>query len=322
MFLDETQIRKAISNIFSGSKKIDCAVAFVGEKAIDFIESNCKVRLICNLESGATNPNAIKELIKNNVEVKTLSSLHAKVYIGDSYAVIGSANLTANGLGLEGDEIFGLIEAGFQVEDTIEKRNIVKWWKELWELSIKVEEDDLEQYIEKWSKRRKIRPTHTIEKSLLKILVDTPEKIKDRRIFIVIYTENQMSDEAQQTLTDTKNKKKYGINVEAYEGWDQLPEDAHLLDFYVGPQGGVYYQGIYKTPDKKILIKFSNSDGEEETLFLCYQEKNVIGCSLTPNDIKKIKPIILKMLNSKNFGIGNQNGKYIDVMDARDFIKS
>ncbi|MDQ7091719.1 MAG: phospholipase D family protein [Methylococcales bacterium] len=321
MFLNEVDIRTSISELFSESEHVDCAVAFVGEKALELIPKNCKVRMICNLESGATNPHTIKALFENDVEIKTSEKLHAKVYIGDNSTIIGSANLSANGLGLEGDEITGWIEAGYKEETKDGQNKIRQWWLRHWENSKIITERDIEKYSKLWAVRRNSRSKIQSDQSLLSVLSSNPERIKDRRIFFVLYTENNLSDEAQNILDNAqKNESKYGVNVEAYEGWEELPENSYLIDFYVGPRGGVTYQGIYKTPEKKIIIKFPDRDGESETLFLCYKTEKINGYSVIASDFDNMKTAIKEMLKNKSIGIGNCGAKYIEIMDARSFI--
>lgn len=320
MFLNEKQIVESISKLFSNSKKVDCAVAFIGKGALEIIPKNCEVRIICNLESGATNPNAIKELIERGVIIKSHPDLHAKVYIGDDYSVVGSANLSANGLGLEGSELSGWIEAGFKEKDQESLRSIRQWWKLLWTASNIITVEYLEKYLKKWEERRKIRPTsRLVDQSLLDALIKNPESVTDRNIYVVIYKENFLSDEAQKTLNSIQDKRKYGVNVEAYEGWDQLPEDAYLLDFHVGPRGGVTYQGIYKSPKKKIIVAFPDSSGEKETLFLCYKETDINGYRIKSNDSNRMKSAIRKILGSK-IGIGDADAKFLPIMEAKPYF--
>jgi len=321
MFLNEVDIRKSVSKLFSESENIDCAVAFVGEKALEIIPKNRKVRMICNLESGATNPHTIKALLKRkNVDIKTSAKLHAKVYIGDNYTIIGSANLSANGLGLEGDEITGWIEAGYKEKTNSGQDNIRKWWLKHWNNSKMITEKDIDKYIGLWSVRRNSRTRLQGEQSLFSVLSSNPERIKDRRIYFVLYAKC-LSDEAQNALDNVqKNKSEYGINVGAYEGWEELPENAYLIDVYVGPRGGVTYQGIYKSPEKKIIIKFPDGNEESETLFLCYKTEKISGYSVTQLDIDQMKPAIKNILESEDIGTGDCHAKYIGIMDARSFI--
>jgi hypothetical protein len=75
---------------------------------------------LTNFHRGSSDLQALSDCIKNNIEVKSLSSLHAKTYIFDSQkAIVTSANLTLGGMKNN-------YECGIIVED----REIVKKLKE------------------------------------------------------------------------------------------------------------------------------------------------------------------------------------------------
>lgn len=120
------------------------AVAFWGVHAgkllgttLKNLDSN-KCEFICNLESGATNPELIQSLRDHGVAVKTNRHLHAKVIVTWSQCIVGSANLSANGLGVEGtaDELIlppFWEEAGVLTDEPSLLAEINRWFDELWQ---------------------------------------------------------------------------------------------------------------------------------------------------------------------------------------------
>lgn len=73
------------------------AIAFVGANALEMLSLETGDVLVCNasrsaIESGATNPYALREFVDRGVEVYSCSSLHAKVLAVRGYAIVGSAN--------------------------------------------------------------------------------------------------------------------------------------------------------------------------------------------------------------------------------------
>ena len=75
---------------------------------------------LTNFYRGASDLQALSDCIKNNIEVKSLSRLHAKTYIFDSQkAIITSANLTLGGM-----------QNNYECGVIIEDREIVKKLKE------------------------------------------------------------------------------------------------------------------------------------------------------------------------------------------------
>lgn len=133
-----------------------CAVAFWGVGAQELLRgvAHDNIKIICNLNSGSTNPYVIESLPRHQVRQHDL--LHAKVYIGDNSAVVCSANASANGLGLEGKEQGTWIEAGLPTNDIVD---IILWFNSLWAESQEILDDDLQRAKELWSARRNAKPT-------------------------------------------------------------------------------------------------------------------------------------------------------------------
>lgn len=90
------------------------AVAYVGIDWATYIEAKLLKEIVLSPTLG-TNPSAIMEIADQLgwENVHFLDNLHAKIYLGESKAAVGSFNLTANGLSAE-----GLEEAGFVVQDS------------------------------------------------------------------------------------------------------------------------------------------------------------------------------------------------------------
>lgn len=156
---------QAIKNLLNDKNDLKCAVAFWGDEALHFLENtNRKVKIICNLESGATNPYVISKLIDNpNIDIKTHQRLHAKVYWSPTLAIIGSTNVSANGLGLEGRELSGWIEASILIDEDILIKKIEDWFDLLYLDSFLIDDSALARAKNSWKDRRKIRPVQLVE---------------------------------------------------------------------------------------------------------------------------------------------------------------
>lgn len=115
-------------------------------------------KIICNLMSGGTNPYEI-ELLRDRIgyeSIAQVNDLHAKAYIGETQAVITSANASANGLGLEGPEQARWREAGVVISDL---SAVVNWFEELWDKAQPIEDTDLAKAKKLWAKRQQQKPT-------------------------------------------------------------------------------------------------------------------------------------------------------------------
>jgi hypothetical protein len=137
------------------SEPIRLAVAFWGAGADYKLRGKCHI--ICDLESGACNPAVIRTLLyRDNCVVLKLSGLHAKVVVGSGGAVVSSANMSTNGLGAEGADASGTIEAGYFVPATLpDYRRIVSWFDEVWDKATEIFEHDLAAAQRKWEFRNR-----------------------------------------------------------------------------------------------------------------------------------------------------------------------
>lgn len=147
MFLHGPDLTREIKAILA-EPNARCAVAFWGRGAEEWVAgANC--RIIANLRMGGTNPHALEKI---KATVKQSDTLHAKVYIGAGRAVVSSANASINGLGLEGVEQSGWIEAGYLTDDV---ETVAKWFEGQWGKARDITKPDIEAAKKAWSARQK-----------------------------------------------------------------------------------------------------------------------------------------------------------------------
>lgn len=135
------------------TRPIRVAVAFWGVGADFKLRGSC--RIICDLASGLCNPTVIASLLdRDNAVVLQLAGLHAKVVIGSAGAVVSSANMSTNGLGAEGADASGTIEAGYFVApDTLDHQRVSTWFEEQWARATGISQDDLVAAALRWESR-------------------------------------------------------------------------------------------------------------------------------------------------------------------------
>lgn len=325
MFISSDDNTEAIGQLIRETDKLDCAVAFLGKKAEDILEkfskAGCRCRCICNLSSGGTNPYAVETLMKTGIRIKNHPSLHAKVYIGEDYGIVSSANLSANGLGLEADELNGWIEAGYKVTKPQELSQMLEWFGDLWENAENITKKDIENAKNAWNRRRIARPAIAIgerSNSLLKELRDNPSALLDRNIYLAIYRE-QYGPEAKEKLQNIRPS--YPRNIYAYEGWDNLPVNSFFLDIYFGPKGGFSLNYI-KSPDKRILVPFQYKDGTKGNLFLFFTINNILGYTVDQEDRELLREKVAEILRESNTDDKYiyDDGRCIPIMNARSIL--
>ena len=105
-FLHGRALARAIVEALKGERR-DLAVAYFGKGAMQRLGLKAPkgARILCDFWSGCCNPFEIELLIRGGADIRDSRGLNAKVYIGSEEAVVASANASANGLGLEGDEV-------------------------------------------------------------------------------------------------------------------------------------------------------------------------------------------------------------------------
>ncbi len=263
MLLKKGSYQKKVSQVFSGSAQLRVAVAFLGKGAeVKFEKSDArKIRLICNLKQGGTNPDVVEKLIalKPKVTVRQLDNLHAKLILGDSSMVLGSANLSSNGLGCEGGKAAALEEIGILSEDQTMLAEAGTWFEAQWRKARAITTGDLDAA----RKLRADRQGGTPQERPVSRLTDVDQKLlKGRDVRFVIYRDG-LSDPADEHVNDLLLKidaAAFGNckELDFYEAWadGQLPVDREvvLIPVYFGTRGKVEVHALQqplgmKNPD-------------------------------------------------------------------------
>lgn len=158
MLLLENKLSAAIKNLLQSETRLHISVAFIGNGASQLIGQQAKqVKIICNLTMGGTNPKEVANLIGRfgNDNVKQIDNLHAKLYIGTEYAIVGSANMSTNGLGIQPT---ALREAGYKFKiDHQNEKDTADWFDTLWNEAKGITEKNLKDAEDKWNSRDRAR---------------------------------------------------------------------------------------------------------------------------------------------------------------------
>lgn len=321
MFLDSDSNTIEIKKLLKCGGNVDCAVAFIGGNSSALLpDLPQNSRIICNLDSSATNPYAVKQLIDKGFEVRSCNFLHAKVYIGKDKAIVSSANLSSNGLSLSEDEK-GWLEAGYLVTDKAEISKINEWFDYIFtsdNISKEIKDDDLERAIKRWSEKIIDRPSNINNKnniSIINVLKSNPKELCERNIFVVINTE-EMCKNAQKQLNKSRGVE--GDLLDAYEDWEEIPKNAYILDFFVenikSDEAKVVFRGVFST-DKNVMSKnFINDKGKKSKLYFCWRRDKVLELySIDAGDVDFLKDKIRSYI--KNKGKSHDYDEPIDILE-------
>lgn len=293
MFIDSTKYKKEVLALIDGSTNIDIAIAFWGQGADKVIcgaaNKGKTIRIICNLLSGGTNPAPIKTIIScDKVEIKHITSLHAKVILGDAGVVVGSANFSTDGLNHEEEETSGWDEAGLKTTDSNELNEIKNWFNGLWAKAVKIEKYDLTMAEEQWKQRRSDRVNISGKDGLLN---QPRSALLDKSAYVVMFT-SWASKEAEVTFEDLKSEKKNQISttkLDFFENFDNIPDDAPFIAVYFGKRSAVKVTGPYErisSLDRK--ISYPNKK-EKGTLQIVRKVDLILGYSFDSRTKKVIE---------------------------------
>ncbi|PYB83637.1 phospholipase D-like domain-containing protein [Pseudomonas fulva] len=303
MFLSFKNYLDQVQQLTRSSRNLDLAVAFWGDGAEKIFNTwqGDRLRIVCNLKSGGTNPHVIRRLQDiPGVQVRSLDRLHAKVMVGESAALIGSANFSANGLGFEGNECSGWCEAGMFTIDSNVLDDVQTWYEVIWNEAIPVRRETLQEAEENWRKHRDHRPALGSSKRLV---TQPATVLRDREIYLAIYWEHA-SKRAHQTFTDVQRDLELSDEVmrrgfDFFEDWpddgdNALPASADIIMTYYGPNGGIKVQNAWvrDVPLDRASIKILRKRCEVADWSFSRQDQDLLA--------KRLKPWLI-MLNDKGF---------------------
>ena len=344
MLIHDHQYLQKLRTLLKDAQEASVAVAFWGEGSESLFEGwNGKpLRILCNLELGGTNPRVIRDFMAlKNAEIRQLDNLHAKLVLTDTAMIVGSANMSSNGLGLEAGEAKGFRELGILSQDAGQLMAARAWFEDLWEDSAPINESDLDKAQKAWEKRRNARPWTSDSGSTN--LLDHPapyEALQGREIYFVIW-QKHLSPEASARLKKeneslkNENKKKAGSGaksddgLDAYEGWgyDELPKDpkAVIIPIYWGERGAINIDGAQRPYPERGDGPQCVGNGDRVDFTIKVKDTSTLGLpfSLPSNDERwhnKIRKWLKVMIDGSG-SAGEPPKKCIPVSDFLDWHK-
>lgn len=326
--LDGEQTRRELKEAVGDSKKrkVRFAVAFWGKGIIDELSIDpSNTEIVCNLSMGGTNPDVIIELLDQGAVVRHSNQLHSKLYLTDSIAVIGSSNASANGLSMEGKECSGWLETNivFSAEKFRELyEDAETHFESIWTAATPLDELDdpaLVKASEAWKKKRHSNPFIGVEedKDLLWHIEYKPEVFKDGHEVYIVVTRAEGSNEYQSKLIEEQQKFEGHTGctddswLSGYEDFGELPKDAYLVDFHIGPKlGNFSFEGFYERQSNRKDVEFEN-DGPNVSMQMCMYLEEIYGIKRVGN-LKKWKTLIANLVDRDS-----DEGEFYSI---RDFI--
>ena len=324
MFVTSVDYEDAVRTILAEPGETSMAVAFWGRGSQVLLDGRRgTTRIICNLKSGATNPEPIELLRKmTNVQLRQHNRLHAKVVLSRGSALVGSANVSSNGLNLEGEELRGWEEAGVLTRNAEDVQVVKSWFDALWLKSRSVKDEDIEEARIKWQRRRASRVDTQGKRPNQGFDLRTLSKadLSDRSVVVAIYRD-WVSQEAKVAYR-AKHKELTGAPVAEsarlppmYENWPSLPKDGQIIDVYYGKRS-VKCFGVFT---RTLNIKFKYKDKASGHLAICRKDTDVFGHKFQSSEAARfaavLKPHIELIWNSK-LAVGDEDGRIVPLAEV------
>ncbi len=270
MLLHGHKYLDTVHALLKEARQANLAVAFWGQGSEMVFRQwrGTSLRIVCNLALGGTNPDVVPKLrALPGVEVRQLDNLHAKLVLTEREMVVGSANMSSNGLGLEASEIGGFKELGLRTATPELLAQGLAWFEQIWASAKPIGESDLRRARSAWSKRRSVRPMlATRSVGLLEL---PPEVIEDRKIYVAVYRSGlsrHAEDRLKKENAKLASQKIYEHSkLDVYEGWeeDDLPKDPSsiIIPVYWGVRGKVEVCALQRPVPE---LEDSYREGDEE----------------------------------------------------------
>jgi len=317
MFIGPEQYANTLRTMVAQENSVDAAVAFWGDgaEAIIHPDDGRALRVICNLRSGGTNPAVIKLLCDRantlaHVQVRQCDRLHAKLVVGKNSAMIGSANVSANGLGFEGGEVAHWLEAAIHTVDEQEVESAQRWFDQLWSSNDTrpITAKDLAEAALAYEKNRDGRPDYS-RKGPFSFDNYSVADLEGRYAYALLYTsrpgpeaEAQAKQHEDQQRIEHGGDKHEGEGLErwAFECWpdslDTTEKNEYLCILWT-ENGGVTVDGACRMIDTRLSFTYAES-GEEGWVDLAKPLTTLLGRRLILADRQRIAKAIRQKIHA------------------------
>jgi hypothetical protein len=250
--LDTQQTKKEVKNLLQSASTARLAVSYWGKGAVTRLGLGqfeaSKLQVICDLFSGACNPDELAVLLKLGAIVRCLDGLHAKVYLAEARAVVGSSNASANGLGFEGPEVASNLEASLFTSDPATVRSIHEWFERLWNLARPVTLEMIESVRPLWNEKRESKHRQSFN-TILTNLESEPDRLSARPIRVLFYEDDGVREEASASFEKSGQARYEEHDLAQYLTDNELPYYDVVTDWPVRP--GTIYLDFAKTGGKR-----------------------------------------------------------------------
>jgi len=275
-FLREHQVASTFRTLKRGRTGCVIAAPYWGTGAVEELALRSGVsKVVCNLASAGCNPYEIERICRlqssRGLRVKTHPRLHAKLYIGDQFAIVGSSNPSTGGLMMDGSEHLAWLEANVLHEEDEVVADVNAFFRQIWsdrEAKV-VTESMIERAKIRWNERPRADRDRS-RQSLFDMCRAVPTLYNN--VYVALYNEDLDQADKRIIKTFQSSVKKGDIeigsfkSVSGYRFDERIPINAWLIDVKYGvrPRYGHCWNARVRTKDGLVIAargKINLSDG-------------------------------------------------------------
>ena len=247
---DGPSIRKCVAKLLKGSSPAYIASPYWTKGTLTALGFGAgsldgKLAVLCDLRSGACDPTAIQDMLNRGASVVSVDRLHAKVYIGDSGVIVGSANATTAGLWHGSNSDAGNHEAAICATSSDAALPWLKWWRELATAGIDLSNKQIANLLLDIA-GQEVAAAKPRASSLLKALIDG--SYSDGAIPLHVTIDwLDADDEVVEKSVDLSSKLHRTIGY--WQRWPTMPKRANVISFMLEKDGRIWLEDVWRTPD-------------------------------------------------------------------------
>ena len=272
-FVAPDEYRQQLEQLLDDEHVLSLAIAFWGKGAAKLISDRPgkHFRILCNLMSGGTNPYVIRELCERaessdgHIQILQCDRLHAKVVVGNRQSLVGSANVSTNGLGLGAPNVAHWFEAGILTSDEAVVGSARKWFDELWQsTSVRVvEKEDIEAAIKIWEQSQRGRQLPGDPQDEFDLRSFSVANLEGMPAYALLYRD-AASEEAESVASDFKKAQPESVSSLdwwSFEGWlDNLSDEKGVdnLSIRYARNGRVIVDGVCRMIGHRLPVIYED----------------------------------------------------------------
>ncbi len=272
-FVAPDEYKSRLEQLLDDDQRLSLAIAFWGEGAVDLVSSrpDKDFRLLCNLKSGGSNPYVIREFCElakgseGRIQILQCDRLHAKVVVGERQALIGSANVSTNGLGLGDQGVAHWLEAGVLTSDESVVGGARNWFDELWSSNgvRPIEDDDIEAAIKIWTQNRRCWELPGNPQDEFNLRSFSAGDLEGLPAYVLLYRSrvSEEAAEASEEFEADQSESAHSLDWWPFESWPinlSVEKDVDHLSIYYATNGRVIVDGVCRMVGERLSFQYKD----------------------------------------------------------------